>query len=275
MTRRGGRGRVACAIAGTRRAGRRRMRTESRCSRVGGRAIHRARYYNPYLCRFLNSDPSGFKGGLNFYSYAAGNPVSYLDASGLNAMATGDTSFNWLGFGGTPADLSNPFNLPTEQPDWFDKTLDVANNIYQTMYPPPEVEAQRSQWQQAIDQFGQFVAAVGMPEFGGSEVALTKTAEQTLAETQSGYLLGTVEDGQVSLFGATEQIAGHSDLLSQGLISPTAQGFSIVIENGQVTVMRTFSSLNSEALNFNLPGATINQLQNIFRVPTEGLFVNP
>jgi hypothetical protein len=63
--------------------------------------------------------------------------------------------------------------------------------------------------------------------------------------------------------------------LSQGLISPTAQGFSIVIENGQVTVMRTFSSLNSEALNFNLPGATINQLQNIFRVPTEGLFVNP
>jgi RHS repeat-associated protein len=26
----------------------------------------RARYYNPFLCRFINPDPSGFSGGLNF-----------------------------------------------------------------------------------------------------------------------------------------------------------------------------------------------------------------
>ncbi len=43
----------------------------------------RARYYNPYLCRFLNPDPSGFAGGLNFYAYANGNPVSYIDPFGL------------------------------------------------------------------------------------------------------------------------------------------------------------------------------------------------
>ena len=43
----------------------------------------RARYYSPYLCRFLNSDPIGFSGGLNFYSYAAGNPVSLIDPFGL------------------------------------------------------------------------------------------------------------------------------------------------------------------------------------------------
>ena len=43
----------------------------------------RARYYNPYLCRFLNPDPSGFSGGLNFYAYANGNPVSYEDPMGL------------------------------------------------------------------------------------------------------------------------------------------------------------------------------------------------
>jgi len=54
-----------------------------------------ARYYNPYLCRFLNPDPSGFKGGLNFYAYANGNPVSLLDPFGLNAAATGDTFFSW------------------------------------------------------------------------------------------------------------------------------------------------------------------------------------
>jgi uncharacterized protein RhaS with RHS repeats len=56
-----------------------------------------ARYYNPYLCRFINPDPSGFQGGLNFYAYANGNPVSYLDPFGLNAQATGDGSWNWTG----------------------------------------------------------------------------------------------------------------------------------------------------------------------------------
>ncbi len=46
----------------------------------------RARYYNPYICRFINADPSGFGGGLNFYLYANGNPVSELDPFGLGAV---------------------------------------------------------------------------------------------------------------------------------------------------------------------------------------------
>jgi len=32
---------------------------------------------------FLNADPIGFAGGLNWYQYAAGNPISYVDPSGL------------------------------------------------------------------------------------------------------------------------------------------------------------------------------------------------
>jgi hypothetical protein len=43
----------------------------------------RARYYNPYICRFINPDPIGFSGGLNWYVYADGNPVNYLDPYGL------------------------------------------------------------------------------------------------------------------------------------------------------------------------------------------------
>jgi len=39
----------------------------------------RARCYNPYLCRFVSQDPSGFAGGLNWFAYANGNPVSYGD----------------------------------------------------------------------------------------------------------------------------------------------------------------------------------------------------
>jgi RHS repeat-associated protein len=54
----------------------------------------RARYYNPYLCRFLNADPAGFAGGLNLYAYANGNPVSYLDPNGLGAV--GSAPVDWL-----------------------------------------------------------------------------------------------------------------------------------------------------------------------------------
>jgi hypothetical protein len=42
----------------------------------------RARYYNPYLCRFINPDPVGFGAGLNWYCYADGNPISNLDPFG-------------------------------------------------------------------------------------------------------------------------------------------------------------------------------------------------
>ena len=63
---------------------------------LSGLLYMRARYYNPYLCRFINSDPSGFAGGLNFYAYANGNPVSLVDPFGL--CAQGNTVNNsWLG----------------------------------------------------------------------------------------------------------------------------------------------------------------------------------
>ena len=42
----------------------------------------RARYYSPTLRRFLNADPIGFAGGMNWYQYANGNPISYVDPSG-------------------------------------------------------------------------------------------------------------------------------------------------------------------------------------------------
>jgi RHS repeat-associated protein len=55
----------------------------------------RARYYNPYICRFINPDPAGFAGGLNWYCYADGNPISLLDPFGL--CAVGETGgFSWL-----------------------------------------------------------------------------------------------------------------------------------------------------------------------------------
>jgi RHS repeat-associated protein len=56
-----------------------------------------ARFYNPYICRFISADPSGFNGGLNFYAYANGNPVSLIDPFGLGAVeGWGGATATWL-----------------------------------------------------------------------------------------------------------------------------------------------------------------------------------
>ncbi|MFN0078449.1 MAG: RHS repeat-associated core domain-containing protein [Prosthecobacter sp.] len=46
----------------------------------------RARWYNPWLCRFISEDPIQFKGGMNWYAYAGGDPVMGLDPSGLDVL---------------------------------------------------------------------------------------------------------------------------------------------------------------------------------------------
>lgn len=48
----------------------------------------RARYYSPYLRRFLNEDPIGFSGGMNWFGYAGGNPLLAMDPLGLKDDTT-------------------------------------------------------------------------------------------------------------------------------------------------------------------------------------------
>ena len=48
-----------------------------------GLYYYRARYYNPYIGRFLQTDPIGYGGGINWYAYCGNNPVGRADPSGL------------------------------------------------------------------------------------------------------------------------------------------------------------------------------------------------
>jgi RHS repeat-associated protein len=48
-----------------------------------GLVLMRARYYHPWLGRFINEDPIQFEGGMNWYGYAGGDPVMGMDPSGL------------------------------------------------------------------------------------------------------------------------------------------------------------------------------------------------
>jgi RHS repeat-associated protein len=44
---------------------------------------YRNRYYDPSLGRFLNEDPTGFGGGVNFYAYVRNQPTRATDPFGL------------------------------------------------------------------------------------------------------------------------------------------------------------------------------------------------
>ncbi len=48
-----------------------------------GLYYYRARYYSPGLKRFIAEDPIGLGGGANIYAYVGGDPISYIDPTGL------------------------------------------------------------------------------------------------------------------------------------------------------------------------------------------------
>jgi hypothetical protein len=48
-----------------------------------GLVYMRARFYNPRVMRFLNADPIGFAGGMNWYSFVGNNPLGFVDPWGL------------------------------------------------------------------------------------------------------------------------------------------------------------------------------------------------
>jgi uncharacterized protein RhaS with RHS repeats len=49
----------------------------------------RNRYYQASTGRFIQRDPIGYAGGLNLYSYCAGDPVNFSDPSGLEPYEPG------------------------------------------------------------------------------------------------------------------------------------------------------------------------------------------
>ena len=63
---------------------------------ANGLIAMRARYYNPLTKRFLTSDPA--LDGLNWYTYADGNPISNADPNGLDAWTS--TMGGFLAVGG-------------------------------------------------------------------------------------------------------------------------------------------------------------------------------
>lgn len=55
-----------------------------------GLYYYRARYYDPTIGRFISEDSYRFKGGINFYRYAANSPINFNDPLGLEPQGCTD-----------------------------------------------------------------------------------------------------------------------------------------------------------------------------------------
>ena len=213
----------------------------------------RARYYNPYLCRFLNPDPSGFGGGLNHYAYANGNPISLIDPFGLGTIDS-EAIKNWL-------------NQP---PLW---AIDASNYT-----PTPS-------YQMAADMIP-FVGDLvrGSVAAWNGDVATADQASRGLfaqgvlglVTLGSGELMGSAAEGTMAVSPYRVTTAGETFPRFESSLLPSRIG-----NNGSVSP-NTFAggqaadaSLNSYGanLNYNLPNPNLIRDVRYSITPPEGTWI--
>ena len=221
------------------------MRAESRCSRVGGRAIHRARYYNPYLCRFLNPDPAGFAGGLNHYAYANGNPVSYIDPFGLGAVGENNGS-SWLNIPGMYQQMANFY--AAENADTLGNAAGFALNflqgVSQTLSP---ASGQGGNEPQA----GAFLMALSFafPELRGASALDATAARMATTEGLTTYdvSFGATGNGMLDTLGIQNARISNIGVT----IDPSLTGANLANvtahEGFHVAVAQTFPNVAASA----------------------------
>jgi RHS repeat-associated protein len=176
----------------------------------------RARYYSPYLMRFLNSDPSGFSGGSNWFAYADGNPISLSDPFGLCAEANSCT-----GGYGKGSQIAGYVGYVLDEIDLVPSYIEEngADSVKRNFTDPKFV---------AIS----LLSGMGM---GGITGGISRTAEE-ISITAETTLLASLRDASGGLKGIETNVTANEfavNIQSNGYTATTTMG-----NNGPVTVLQ-------------------------------------
>jgi RHS repeat-associated protein len=90
-----------------------------------GLEYHQARYYLPWLGRWLNADPIGLQGGVNVYAYVKNNPLMAVDSTGTDGEMCGVWDEESMSCYAEPCELQS---TPEET---------SADPVVTTLPPPP------------------------------------------------------------------------------------------------------------------------------------------
>jgi len=98
-----------------------------------GLYYYRARYYNPHIGRFMQTDPVGYGAGMNLYAYCGNNPLSYTDPSGLFSINIPTECLEDYSTGYAFADVNvffADFDFWKHYPQWKLASVELNGDVY-------------------------------------------------------------------------------------------------------------------------------------------------
>jgi len=117
-----------------------------------GLSYHTARYYAPWLGRWISADPIGLQAGINLYLYVQANPAVMVDPTGMQECVPKEVQV-------CKTEAPSPWDEPAQQPDkpqtvWKPQTVQKTKGQWnleneplpQTVWKPQTVQKTKQQW---------------------------------------------------------------------------------------------------------------------------------